>query len=78
MSAYTPLIKIDGEPADVGLLEKLCQSKGVTHVRALNGKVWKTYTWLNRKSVPLNHAGIGPSRLPWLQVESLGVLEEES
>lgn len=76
--SYRPIIVINGkEPEDVSVLERQAADFGITHVRALNGKVWKTYSWLNRKSVPLNHLGGGPSRLPWSQVESLGVQEAD-
>lgn len=75
--SYRPIIVINGEePEDVSVLERQAADFSITHVRASNEKVWRTYSWLNRKSVPLNHAGIGPQRLPWSQVESLGVQEQ--
>lgn len=76
---YVPLIEA---PADDGgfavvnvvTLQEQVDELEVTHVRTRQGKVWKIFSLLNKKSVPLNNAGDGPQRVNFSTVESFGVL----
>lgn len=78
-SNYRHLISIDGqEPENTKGTQTLIQAKGATHVRAMNGKIWRIFGSLNAKSVPLNNAGDGPPRLAWAQVESFGTVIDKS
>lgn len=82
---YEPVISgIDGHlgnihPGDVDRMQAAVDRHGLTHCQALDGKVWKIFSQLNQKSVPLNHAGGPhlPQRLPYNRVESIGRLIEE-
>lgn len=70
---FVEAIRILGqEPADIPTTDVLIKAKGCTHVRARNGRIYRIFSGLNRKSVPLNTGGIGPQRLTWPQVESFG------
>ena len=80
MDNYTPTIRdVDlTDPIQHAAIREQLEAKTITHVRHTNGRVWKTHTWLNKKSVPLNHADPppAPSRIPFDKVESFGVLED--
>ncbi len=67
------------EATDVEKMQAVIDRHGLTHCQALDGKVWKIFSQLNQKSVPLNHAGSPhlPQRLPYHRVESIGRLVEE-
>lgn len=75
---YTPVLTGPDltDPTQHTDLAHKIETKEITHVRDTKGEVWRTHTWLNKKSVPLNHAGIGPTRLAFDKVESFGVLEQ--
>ena len=76
---YVPILEA---PADDGgfstvnvvTLQEQVDELEVTHVRTRQGKVWKIFSLLNKKSVPLNNAGDGPQRVNFSSVESFGVL----
>lgn len=78
---YIPLIEApatDGGFSNVNVItlqEQLHEhDPAITHIRTKQGKVWKIFTLLNKKSVPLNHAGDGPQRVNFTSVGSFGVL----
>lgn len=75
---YVPLIETDGaEPEDIRGFEKDLKDNDCTHVQAMDGRVWKMFPWLNKKSVPINDATAhNPQRLGWAKVKSFGVYEE--
>lgn len=74
---FVEAIQIQGrEPADVPTMDTLIKAKTCTHVRARNGKIYRLFSGLNRKSVSLNNGGSGPQRLTWPQVESFGYFAE--
>lgn len=50
---------------------------GATHVRDTRHNVWKMRAWMNKKSVPLDHSTNAPTRLPFKQIESLGIVEPD-
>ena len=78
---YIPLIHTpeSGNFADINVitLQERIHNVGVTHVRTKQGKVWKIFQLLNKKSVPLNNGGDGPQRVNFGSVESFGVIQEE-
>lgn len=77
IESFIPEIDIHGEePADITTMETLIQIKRCTHVRDSRGRIWRMFTSLNAKSVPLNDASAPPSktRLPWAQVDAFGRL----
>lgn len=78
---YQPLIGTEGLDFDEGAtrqsVEDAIVTKGATHVRTTSGDVWKIFTKLNKKSVPLNNAGRGPQRIGYAKVESFGVLIDD-
>lgn len=76
---YVPLIEApatDGGFSNVNVitLQEQLDHHEVTHVRTKQGKVWKVFTQLNKKSVPLNNGGDGPQRVNFGSVESFGVM----
>lgn len=57
-------------------IQQRITSTGATHVRDHKGHVWKMRNWINKKSIPLDHSKTdAATRLPFKQVESLGVEE---
>lgn len=80
METYLPILKPPpgqtfAEVNVISLQETIHEhDPAITHVRTKQGKVWKIFTLLNKKSVPLNHAGDGPQRVNFTSVESFGVL----
>ena len=79
---YQPLIGAEGLDFDEGAtrqsVEDAIVTQGATHVRTTSGDVWKIFTKLNKKSVPLNNAGNGPQRIGYAKVESFGALTEDA
>ncbi|WP_257202966.1 DUF2800 domain-containing protein [Corynebacterium cystitidis] len=77
---YTPITDVSkvnfDDPIEHSSINAVLESGQVTHVRDTNGDVWKVSPYLNKKSVPLNHAGVGPQRLTFNKVESFGTIEE--
>lgn len=71
---YQPKVYLSQAPAGLDELQELTRITGSTHVQTANGKVYKIFNQLNKKSVPLNHAGTGPQRIPYSKVKSFGRL----
>ncbi|WP_165164930.1 DUF2800 domain-containing protein [Corynebacterium qintianiae] len=80
MDTYAPTIITPDltDPTQHTTIAAKLEAGDLTHVRDTKGTVWKTHTWLNKKSVPLNHTQQGPTRLPFDRVESFGVLQDET
>lgn len=69
---------IDFDNADaVERVQTVIERAGLTHVETTSGDVWKIHQRLNKKSVPLNHAGEGPQRIPFTKVKSFGVIDDD-
>ncbi|MEJ6013796.1 hypothetical protein WG936_08105 [Corynebacterium sp. H127] len=75
---YVPIVQIEGqEPDDVSGLEILLKDSDCTHIEGMDGRVWRIFPWLNKKSVPINDAtSNNPQRLVWAKVKSFGAFEE--
>lgn len=71
---YVPQLIPEDDP-DVRELHEDIVRHRITHVRDQQGRVFKIFGHLNRKSVPLNHAVPRlPSRIPFPQVEDFGIM----
>lgn len=63
-------------PVEHGRIREQVEAKKLTHCKDTSERTWLLHPWLNKKSVPLNHAGNGPTRLPFRQVVALGVMSD--
>lgn len=74
---YQQLITVDAlDLTDTDAATAKLQELGATHVETTDGDVYKIFSRLNRKSVPLNHAAQGPQRLTFNKVASFGTMTD--
>lgn len=74
---YRPMIRLGGNPnPNVDQVQDQVDALGVTHACSISGDVQQIHRKLNRRSVRLDSAGLGPQRWEWDRVSSLGVMAD--